>query len=239
MKNLILLLNFLVLALVSAPAHPADSGLSAQANEDAMVDSQWKHHRSMPLVVTLSGRYYSMNTSGYSSAFTGAALAAPKSGSVGMDFSVYWETQNQWQIGFGFGGASNGSSSGATSGTYQSNIFGVWIGKEYRLADDNFLSFGALLGYGDSTAQIITTGISGSTEETCFTFEPKITASHLITSWLRIGLSASYLEPLAQNQDIKGNNLTPGNISLHSLSGGLEFMIGRWGSSTQSLHQNQ
>jgi hypothetical protein len=190
----------------------------------------WEHRR-MPFYVTFSARYYSLNNSGYSNAFTSSGLSAPKSGAVGMDFSVYLETKSLWQIGFGFGGASTGNSNGANNGSYDSNIYGLWLGKKFELSDDNSLTIGGLLAYGSTTMQVITTGISGNTDETCFTVEPKIIATHQITPWLGLGLSVSYLEPMAQNQDIKGNNLTSGNISLHSLSGGVELVIGRSGHS--------
>lgn len=189
----------------------------------------WGYHSRMPLVVTLSARYYSLNTSGYSNAFTGAGVNSPKTGSVGMDFSFYFQTPSQWQIGLGFGSTATSNSSGASSANYSANLYGFWFAKEFQLGRECTISIGNLLAYGDANLQVITTGISGSTDETSFTIEPKLTASHIIAPWLKLGLSVSYIEPLSQSQSITGNTLNNGNISLHGFSGGVELAIGRFG----------
>jgi hypothetical protein len=193
---------------------------------------EWNHHHRLDWAVSISPRYYGMNTSSYSPAFTGAGVGAPKSGMVGLDFSFYWTTLTHWQVGVGFGGVNTENDNGASAATYNDNFVGLWLAKDLQLCKDVDIAVGSLFGYGSAEMNVVTTGVSGETDETSFTLEPKIVVDFKISPWFKVGVSGSYVEPLAQSQSIKGNQLTTGNISLHGASGGVEFVFGRFGNNS-------
>jgi hypothetical protein len=228
-----LLLTALAISTLSLTHAARAEGTSDSAQDNAKGDTHGdsaEHHwQRSHWAVSISPRYYGLNSNGYSSAFTGAGLAPPKSGTVGMDFSVYAMTDSQWQLGIGFGSVSTGSDNGATTANYSDGFIGFWFAKELQINNDFDITLGSLLGYGNATMEVITPGISGQTSESAFVIEPKIIASYKICSMLKIGISGSYIEPLGQSQSIKGNTLTSGNISLHGASAGVEFTIGHFG----------
>jgi hypothetical protein len=225
MKNntLFVSLSWAILAFLTL----AQSSLADDSHDGGPDHPEHEHHNRW--AVSFSPRYYGLNSNGYSSAFTSAGVSAPSSGTVGGDFSVYWTLDSDWQIGLGFGGVSTSNSSGTSQASYSSGFFGLWLAKDFQLNDDIDLAVGSLFASGSAQAQVITTGVSGQTNESSFTLEPKVIVTHKIAHWLKIGVSGSYIEPVGMNQTIQGNTLTTGHISLHGISGGVEFVFGRFG----------
>ena len=199
---------------------------SFAAADDECTDCSRHHGRN--LEVSFSPRYYGLNKTGYSSAFTNSGLNAPKSGAVGLEFSFYKTMPSYWQIGLGFGDVAYSNDNGSNTGEYDQGYFGLWLGRDFPINPNFDISVGSLFAVGYARTEVLSTALNGRTDEESFILAPKILAAYKIAPWLKIGLSASYFEPLAQNDTVKGQNLTTGNISLHGASGGFEFIIGRF-----------
>ena len=201
--------------------------LTSLAADDTCTDCSTRHH-GRNWEVSFSPRYYSLNKTGYNSAFTNSGLNAPKSGAVGLEFSFYKTMPSDWQIGLGFGDVAYSNDNGSNTGEYDQGYFGFWLGRNFPINSNFDISIGNLFAVGYARTEVLSTAQNGRTDEEAFILAPKILAAYKIAPWLKIGLSASYFEPLAQNDVVKGQTLTTGNISLHGASGGFEFILGRF-----------
>ena len=204
------------------------SSQSARADEQCSECSESYHHHYSIFNVSVSPRYYALNSNGYNSAFSNAGVSSPSSGEVGVDFSLFFNTASRWQIGVAFGSVNFENDNGAQSAGYNDQWFGVWLGKGYQINDLVDISVGSVIGWGNARTEIVTTGVSGRTDENAFILQPKLIAAYRVAPWLKVGVSGAYMEPIGASQSIKGNQLTTGNISLHGASGGVEFIIGRF-----------
>lgn len=197
--------------------------LSAQVAlaEETDCDDPVRHR--MGAAFSFSPRYYGLNTDGYSPAFLSGGLMPPGSGTVGGEFLFYLTSQTDWQFGVGFGGLSYTNESGSSIGEYRQDYFGLWVAKVWPITDDFEVSFGSLFSGGWARQEVLSPAANGRTRESSFMLEPKLSALYRVARWLKVGVSGSYLEPLAQNVSVNGQNLTPGNISTHGASVGVEF----------------
>jgi len=189
-------------------------------------DHEHPHH--LPWALSISPRYYGLNTNGYSGAFTGNGFDSPKSGTAGWDFSFYWTTQTNWQLGFGLGDLGASQDLGSSEASFEQAYFGLWVGKEIPLCPDWDVSIGGLFAGGAAQVEVLSTTANGKVQEASFIFQPKVSVAYLAAPWFKVGVSGSYFEPLAQSDSVKGTNVTTGNISLHGLSGGVDFIFGRF-----------
>ena len=218
MKKLVLALVCSVIFAQLALAEDDDSGVERSG-----------HKRKMNGSFSFSPRYYQLNSDGYSPAFGGSGFNSPSSGTVGFDFRFFLTTHSDWQFGFGFGDLGYSNSNGASTAEYTQDYFGLWVAKSVQISDDFEITFGSLFSWGTARVEVISAALGARTDEESFILAPKLIAAYKVAPWLKVGVSGSYLEPLAQSDSIRGANLTPGNISIHGASAGVEFIFGYFG----------
>lgn len=222
--------KFLVLFKILLILAASSTSFAQQARADESCDCNRDHdHGRFGLGLSVSPQYYVLNRSGYSSAFTSNGFQNPKSGVVGLDLLLYGTTATNWQIGLGLDSVGYSNDIGSNTAEYNQEAYGLWVAKVVNLPDSLDLSVGALFAYGHARLEVLSTSASGRTDEGSFLLEPKITLAYKIASWLRIGISGSYNEPLAESNSTKGTGLTTGNISIHGPKAGVEFILGRFG----------
>jgi hypothetical protein len=208
--------------------HPENDADQRQCDHCDRGDDEYRRPHPR-MVLSISPRYYSLNSDGYSSSFVNAGLNAVPKGAVGGDISLYVLTANSWQLGIAGGTVSYEGDTGSNLGEFNSGYFGVWLGKTLASGDHFGISLGTVIGMSQSHFEVLSSGANGRTEEQAFIVQPKLTIDYRIASRVKVGISGAYLEPISPTQNVRGQDLTTGSITLHGASVGVEFMLTSFG----------
>jgi len=155
-------------------------------------------------------------------------LSAPNGGALGYEITASYVCNSGLQLGVGIANIGLETRSGTNIGKYKQTFDGIWLGQGFELSPQMNLAIGTILGFAHARAEVLSATANGRTDENSFLIEPRIRMTYQFASWLKAGVSVSYLEPLAQSVTVSGQSLSPGNISFHGASVGLDFVLGHF-----------
>lgn len=224
---------FLFLAtLCSVTATPSRLALAEEAAPVTSSDSEPApavgHSRRSQFSIEVLPTYIHLQDK-LSSVFTQNGFNAPTQDRFGLGLLVFWEVPSHWQLGLGIDDTSFSQDNGAYEGSFDQEVLSLYLAYNFTAGTPFDLTLGSLMGYGVATLEILSPNLNGRVTEGSFVLEPRLGFAYRIARSTKIGLMGSYVLPVGQSQDSKGQSLGVGHISTQGPALSFQLIFGIFG----------
>lgn len=182
--------------------------------------SQW--------TLTFSPAYVHKNRDNADTAFTANGFSKPRQDFFGYQLQLKKQLPSRFQWGVEFLAAETNREQGTNQANYRTGLFGLYLG--YRALERGRFSIdvGSGLGGAGTSLEVFSGTQNGRLRENAWYAQPTIGFAYTVSQYLRLGLSASYIAPFGQNEDVVGQDLGVRDLALQGFSGKIDLILGRF-----------
>lgn len=177
---------------------------------------------------TFSPAYFHQNRENVNPAFTSNGFSSPRSDFFGWEMEFRKQLDTGFQGGIEFLSADTNREQSTNRASYRTSLFGLYLGYRLVARGPFTVDIGSGIGSAKTELEVFSGTQNGRLSERAWYAQPSVGVAYTVSRHLRLGLSASYLAPFGQSEEVVGQDLVVRDIALQGFSAKIDLILGRF-----------